>query len=267
MRRPGIATIGSIGLHAAVVALALIPWPRKDPPVMVSSVPVSIVSSEVAAAAPADNPSDEQVDVEALEALQELLETEAEMEPIPELPTPPQPSPPEPAPPEKADTRRPNPAPTPRPSPTPPEKARPQQQPRPSQNRPDPGLDLDALAESRPRPQRQRPTGQSGSGSAPRATGSQIADLGGQVTRHWILNCDLEGMRDLSIPVRVTITASGRISSGPTVTDQRPGATWRTASEAMLRAVRAAEPFDVPDGFQTQEINFRFRADQACANR
>ena len=53
MRRPGIATIGSIGLHAAVVALAMIPWPRKDAPVMVSSVPVSIVSSEVAAAAPA----------------------------------------------------------------------------------------------------------------------------------------------------------------------------------------------------------------------
>ena len=33
---------------------------------MVSSVPVSIVSSEVAAAAPADNPSDELVDAEAL---------------------------------------------------------------------------------------------------------------------------------------------------------------------------------------------------------
>jgi outer membrane biosynthesis protein TonB len=266
MRRPGIATIASIGLHAAVVALALIPWPRKDPPVMVSSVPVSIVSSEVAAAAPADNPSDEQVDVEALEAIQDLLETEAQMEEIPEVPIPPQPRPPEPSP-ERAETRRPDPTPTPRPSQTPPEKARPQQPPRPSQNRPDPGLDLDALAEPRPRTQQQRPTGQSGAGQAPRATGSQIANLGGQVTRHWILNCDLDGMRDLSIPVRVTITSSGRISSGPTVTDQRSGATWRTASEAMLRAVRAAEPFEVPNGFETQEINFRFRADQACANR
>ena len=122
MRRPGIATIGSIGLHAAVVALALIPWPRKDPPVIVSSVPVSIISSEVAAAAPADNPSDELVDAEALEALQELLETEAELEEIPEVPTPPQPRPPEPSP-ERAETRRPDPAPSPRPSPTPPEKA------------------------------------------------------------------------------------------------------------------------------------------------
>lgn len=266
MRRPGIATVGSIGLHAAVVALALLPWPRQAPPVMVSSVPVSIVSSEVAAAAPADNPSDEEVDAQPLEVLDDLLETEPQPEEVPEVPTPPQPRPPEPSP-EPAETRRPDPAPTPRPSPTPPEKARPQSQPRPSQNRPDPGLDLDALAEPRQRPQQQRPTGQSGAGSAPRATGSQIANLGGQVTRHWILNCDLEGMRDLSIPVRVTITSTGRISSGPTVTDQRPGATWRTASEAMLRAVRAAEPFDVPDGFQTQEINFRFRADQACANR
>ena len=266
MRRPGIATIGSIGLHAAVVALALIPWPRKDAPVMVSSVPVSIVSSEVAAAAPADNPSDELVDAEALEAVQELLETEALLEEIPEVPTPPQPRPPEPSP-ERAETRRPDPTPTPRPSQTPPEKTRPTPAPRPSQNRPDPGLDLDALAEPRPRTQQQRPTGESGAGQAPRATGSQIANLGGQVTRHWILNCDLEGMRNLSIPLRVTITSDGRISSGPTVTDRRSGATWRTASEAMLRAVRAAEPFDVPDGFETQEINFRFRADQACANR
>ena len=109
MRRPGIATIGSIGLHAAVVALALIPWPRKDAPVMVSSVPVSIVSSEVAAAAPADNPSDELVDAEALEALQELLDTEALLEEIPEVPTPPQPRPPEPSP-ERADTIVPMPA-------------------------------------------------------------------------------------------------------------------------------------------------------------
>ena len=266
MRRPGIATIGSIGLHAAVVALALIPWPRKDAPVMVSSVPVSIVSSEVAAAAPADNPSDELVDAEALEAVQELLETEALLEEIPEVPTPPQPRPPEPSP-ERADTRRPDPTPSPRPSQTPPEKARPTPAPRPSQNRPDPGLDLDALAESRPRTHQQRPTGQSGAGQAPRATGSQIANLGGQIVRHWNLPCDLPGGNEFSIPIRVTITSEGRVSSGPVVTERRAGPVWQAASEAMLRAVRAAEPFDVPDGFETQEISFLFRADQACANR
>ncbi|MFN4297641.1 MAG: hypothetical protein ACK4FB_12455 [Brevundimonas sp.] len=267
MRRPGIATIGSVGLHAAVVALALFPWPRSAPPPMVSSVPVSIISSEQVAAAPADNPSDELIE-EAEAALDDLeAEILPEVEPTPPEPTPPQPAPPQPAPPEKAPTPRPNPTPTPRPSPTPPEKARPAPTPRPSQNRPDPGLDLDSLSQPTPRQQAQRPTGQSGAGQAPRATGSQIADLGGQVTRHWILNCDVDGMRDLSIPVRVTITSTGRISAGPTVTERRASATWQTASEAMLRAIRAAEPFDVPSGFETQEINFRFRADQACANR
>lgn len=265
MRRPGLATIGSIGLHAAVVALALFPWPRNAPPVTVSSVPVSIISSEQVAAAAADNPADELIE-EADAVAEELDADTPEAEPTPPEPTPPQNRPPEPAPPEKAETRRPDPAPSPRPSPTPPEKARPTP-PRPSQNRPDPGLDLDALSQPSPRQQPQRPTGQSGSGQAPRATGAQIADLGGQVTRHWILNCDLDGMRDLSIPVRVTITSGGRISAGPTLTERRSGAVWQTASEAMLRAIRAAEPFNVPDGFQTQEINFRFRADQACANR
>lgn len=266
MRRPGLATIGSVGLHAAVVALALIPWPRSTPPVTVSSVPISIISSEQVAAAPADNPADELI--EDADAVAEELDVETpEAEPTPPEPAPPQSRPPEPAPPEKAQTRRPDPAPSRRPNPAPPEKARPTPPARPSQNRPDPGLDLDSLAQPSPRQQPQRPTGQSGAGQAARATGSQIADLGGQVTRHWILNCDLDGMRELSIPVRVTITSSGRISAGPTLTERRTGAVWQTASEAMLRAVRAAEPFDVPDGFQTQEINFRFRADQACANR
>ena len=60
MRRPGVATIGSVLLHAAVAGLALFPWPRAERPTpVVASVPVSIVSSETVAAAPADNPADE----------------------------------------------------------------------------------------------------------------------------------------------------------------------------------------------------------------
>ena len=266
MRRPGIATIASIGLHAAVVTLALVPWPRKDPPVMVSSVPVSIVSSEVAAAAPADNPSDELVDAEALEAVQELLETEALLEEIPEVPTPPQPRPPEPSP-ERAETRRPDPTPSPRPSPTPPEKARPTPAPRPSQNRPDPGLDLDALAEPRPRTQQQRPTGQSGAGQAPRATGAQVEMFGQQVTPHWVVACELQGMENVSIDVRVTIGTDGRITAGPTVVNSRSGNTWRVASDSVLRAIRAAAPFDTPPNYSTREVPFRFETAEFCRNR
>ncbi|RZJ16232.1 MAG: hypothetical protein EON91_14020, partial [Brevundimonas sp.] len=59
MRRPSPAIIGSIALHAGVVALALVSWPRKEPRPLPSSVPVSIVSDMVIAAAPADNPQPE----------------------------------------------------------------------------------------------------------------------------------------------------------------------------------------------------------------
>ena len=46
MRRPSPAILGSIALHAGVVALAFVSWPRErdEPKPLVSSVPVSIVS-------------------------------------------------------------------------------------------------------------------------------------------------------------------------------------------------------------------------------
>ena len=51
MRRPSPAILGSIALHVGVLALALVSWPKEPLPTVPSSVPVSIVSSEVVAAA------------------------------------------------------------------------------------------------------------------------------------------------------------------------------------------------------------------------
>lgn len=260
MRRLGPATLGSIAIHLLIVGVALVQWPGRARDLTASSVPVTIVSSTIASAAPTPNPADETI-ADAAAA--------AEVEPSETVDTPPEPTPPEPA----TATPAPRPAPTPAPRPTespPAEKARPRPTPpRPAPPREAPpqrgGLDLDSLA--RPDPSNRAPTGDSGSGRAGRATGPQINALGRQVTEHWILNCDVPGVDQLSIGVRVTISSRGRITEGPTLTEQRSDAVWRSAAEAMLRAIRAAEPFEVPEGFTTQEIPFRFRADQACRNR
>jgi len=273
-----------------VVALALVSWSSKDEPKpLVNSVPVSIVSDIEIAAAPADNPQPEPSPEDGATA---PVETPPEPVPPEPRPTPPPPAPrptpvpprPTPKPPEKAPAPRPTPAPTPRPTPprpapTPPEKARPTPPTparptppapaRPAPAKPAPGLDLDALAgPPRPTPNRGRPaTGQQGSGTAPRATGPQLAALGGQVTPNWNLNCDMPGMDELVIRVTVRLSADGDIIGSPRLQDTRSDPTWRAASEAMLRALRATSPFTVPAGFQAQDVPFRFETARQCGGR
>lgn len=283
MRRPSPAIVGSLALHAGVVALALVSWSSKDEPKpLVNSVPVSIVSEMVIAAAPADNPQPEPSPEDGATAPVEVppAPIPPEPEPTPPAPAPrPTPTPPRPTPkpPEKAPAPRPTPTPTPRP--TPPEKARPTPPTparptppapaRPAPAKPAPGLDLDALAgPPRPTSNRGRPaTGQQGSGQASQATGPQLAALGAQVTPNWNLNCDMPGMDDLVIRVAVRLSADGEIIGTPRLQDVRSDPTWRAASDAMLRALRATAPFTVPAGFQAQEVPFRFETARQCGNR
>lgn len=288
MRRPSPAILGSIALHAGVVALAFVSWSSKEEPrPLVNSVPVSIVSDVEIAAAPADNPqpepSPEDGATAPVETPPEPVPPEPEPTPPAPRPTPPPPTPrPTPRPPEKAPAPRPAPTPEkarptpPRPTPAPPEKARPTPPAparpapaRPSPARPEPGLDLDALAgPPRPTNNRGRPaTGQQGSGQASQATGPQLAALGAQVTPNWNLNCDMPGMDDLVIRVTVRLSADGDIIGSPRLQDTRSDPTWRAASEAMLRALRATSPFTVPAGFQAQEVPFRFETARQCGSR
>lgn len=117
-------------------------------------------------------------------------------------------------------------------------------------------------------PNRGRPAaGQTGAGTAPRATGPQLAALGAQVTPNWNLNCDMPGMDDLVIRVTVRLSADGQLIGTPRLQDARNDPTWRAASEAMLRALRATSPFNVPAGFQAQEVPFRFETARQCGNR
>ncbi len=268
MAKRGLATAGSIALHGALIGLALLSWRSEEdrPELKISSVPVSIVSDVQIAAAPADNPADEVV--------------EAETVPDP-APTPPEPTPPEPTPPQPQPTptppRKTPPTPTPRPAekarPTPPRETprptppRQETPPRKAPPREDPGLDLGSLAGPPRKAPPREATGDRGQGQAARATGPQLANLAGQVDRYWVLNCDIPGANQLVIPVRVTLSEQGRLVGAPTLVREENSAVWRASADAVLRAMRQAEPFDVPSDFARQTITFNFRTDQACRNR
>ncbi|MFN3669860.1 MAG: hypothetical protein ACK4VY_11160 [Brevundimonas sp.] len=269
MERPGSALLASIVVHAAVVlgviAFGLLGHTR-EPIRMERTVPVSIISESVIEAAAADNPSDELVTEDAATA--------------PVEPTPPEPIPPEPVPPAPRPTPTSTPTPTPvkkatppRPTPprvTPPPRPRPQP-PRPTPPRREETLDLDALVgppRPAPRPGTRPQTGQQGQGAAPRAVGrASLQALAGQVTPHWNVNCDQPGSDDLTIGVRVTLNERGGIVGAPRLTQTRNDPVWRAAADGVLRAIRAAAPFDMPSGYEQQELPFSFRTAAMCGSR
>jgi outer membrane biosynthesis protein TonB len=248
------AVLGAILLHAGVAALFLLRWPQAEEDIvpMVSSVPVSIVSSEVVEAAAADNPSEEMVTEDAATA-----PVEAEVAPTPPAPTPPTPAP----------ALRPTPAPTP-PRPTPP---RPTTPTRPAATpRETPSLDLDSLAGPRrpaPAPGPRAATGQQGRGQAPQATGPQLTAIFNQVYPNWILPCDIPGANALRIEMDVTLSADGRITSGPTLRNARSDPVYRAAADGALRAIRQTAPFEVPQGFPGGAFRPVFVTERACRNR
>ena len=73
-------------------------------------------------------------------------------------------------------------------------------------------------------------------------------------------------MDELVIPIRLTLTSNGRITDGPVVHRQQSGPVFRAAADSALRAVRAAEPFDLPGDFTTQELILNFNTERACRN-
>ena len=292
MRRPSPAILGSLALHAGVIALAFVTFAHKmdeDETPLVASVPVTIVSEEVIQAAPADNPQPEPSPDDAATApVQQPDPVPPTPEPTPPqpqprpTPTPPRPTPPRPAP-TPTPTQKPTPTPTPPrptprpqpPTPAPPTKAQPTPRPatpapaRPAPQRTEPSLDLDALAgPTRPTNNRGRPaTGQQGAGTASQATGPQITAIFNQVYPNWILPCDIPGADELRIQVDLTLSADGRITKGPTLVNPQSSAVYRAAADGALRALRQTAPFDVPTGFPGGQYRPTFNPERACANR
>jgi len=292
LRRPSPAILGSLALHAGVVALAFVMVSHKtdeDETPLVASVPVTIVSEEVIQAAPADNPQPEPSPDDAATAPARQPDpvpptpepTPPQPQPRP-TPTPPRPTPPRPAP-TPAPTPKPTPTPTPPrptprpqpPTPAPPTKAQPTPRPatpapaRPASQRTEPSLDLDALAgPTRPTNNRGRPaTGQQGAGAASQATGPQITAIFNQVYPNWILPCDIPGADQLRIQVELTLSADGRITRGPSLINAQSSNVYRAAADGALRALRQTAPFDVPQGFPGGVYRPTFNTERACRNR
>ncbi|QSF54174.1 hypothetical protein [Brevundimonas fontaquae] len=292
MRRPSPAILGSLALHAGVIALAFVMVSHKtdeDETPLVASVPVTIVSEEVIQAAPADNPQPEPSPDDAATApVQQPDPVPPTPEPTPPQPQPrPTPTPPRPTPPRPAPTPTPTPKPTPTPTPprptprpqpptpAPPTKAQPTPRPatpapaRPAPQRTEPSLDLDALAgPTRPTNNRGRPaTGQQGAGAASQATGPQITAIFNQVYPNWILPCDIPGADQLRIQVELTLSADGRITRGPSLINAQSSDVYRAAADGALRALRQTAPFDVPQGFPGGVYRPTFNTERACRNR
>ncbi|MBX9576153.1 MAG: TonB C-terminal domain-containing protein [Caulobacteraceae bacterium] len=253
MKAPGPGTIGSIVLHAGLGALLFVSWPDKPlPPAPTEGIRVSVISDVQVEAAAADNPSEELITEDG--ATVPPPETEVPPTPEPE-PTPP---PPTPAPQKKAPT------PTPRPPVTRPPTPQPRP-PAPAPKREEPSLDFDRLAK-RPnegRTNRRPNTGDAGRGQAPRALGrADISALGRQVRP--VFNCDLPGADSVTVQVSVRLSPSGAIVGTPRLIGPRSDPAYRAISEAVLRGIRAAAPFDMPAGYEEQDITFGFNSASQC---
>lgn len=248
MKAPGPGTIASVVLHAGLGALLFFSGPDKPLPSPPSEgIRVSVISDvQVLAAAP-DNPSEELIVDDGASAPPEPVEAP----PVPE-PTPTPPPAPRPAE-KKAPT-------TPR---TPPQR-QPQPPRPPERQREEPSLDLDAMAKRRDGDRRRRPpTGDAGQGQAPRALGrADISALGRQVS----VNCTPGVMQAGSIVVQVNVrlSTSGRLVGEPRLVNPSSNPAYRAMADSVLRGIRAAVPFDLPEGYEEQSFNFAFNSATAC---
>lgn len=253
---PSIAI--SVVFHAALLALALWLLSRQEPPadIRIGSVPVTIVSDVVREAAPTPAPAEEVFD-EVTPDASETADSEATQAPSAQ-PAPPRPTPP----------RQPTQPTRPPQNPTRPPQTPPRQPPAQPQRPPPDSLDLENLTGGSGPPRRPpgRPPTESGSGDAPVATGPQVAVLVAQIGDHWNMTfCSMAGGDDLDFRVLATVDNQGRLVGAPRVERPQSGSVFQAASESAIRAIRLAAPFDVPAGFRTSVVPFRFNTSRACA--
>ncbi|MBX7249009.1 MAG: hypothetical protein K1X35_08215 [Caulobacteraceae bacterium] len=244
-------------LHAGLFAAFLVFAPKGDREMIVSSVPVTILSD-----APATAPTPELDIPEAAPDQPEVAEEEA---------TPP---PPPPAPPEPAPTPKP---PKPKPTPTP-------VKPPPAKSRTTPQVNdnwLDNVASGPAKPRRSaspRPADapvkqENRAGGAPRAgplslTGrASLALISRQIARNWALDCARSDLADIKPVFRFRLTSDGRLVGRPEYVrgDPDPGQANARRAEA---AMRQTEPFDdVTDDLVGPTLQLTFDAAKACRDR
>lgn len=265
----GRALVGSILLHAGLLALAFLSWQSLPEAVPVSSVPVELVT-EIPEQAMAAAPKDEQ-------AVLEPVPEPAPPEPVPEPEPDPVPTPPAPKQPVqevKKETKKPEPKKIepPKPVKTPPSKDG-VKKPKPET------LDLDALSQTKSSPpksntrQQARPTPKPTDGSSQRGTaqvdaGVALNQVVAKLQRLWSPNCDVPGADKVNPEITFTISPNGRVIRGPEWTNRRSDPLWEAAAVRAQAAVKKGELFTgLPDGLYNQPLEIVFRGDLACKGR
>jgi outer membrane biosynthesis protein TonB len=259
------ALVGSVGLHALVVAAILIgPWKPSKPVIIGESVPVTIVTEGPTNVRPAiEAPEDQTAQTE---------DPTPEADPQPPAPVPAPTPTPAPAPPKTAPT----PTPTPKP-PTP-------QQPKPSKPEPDFFASLEKTLAKTPKatgkpaanaakgPTRPETATQArpGAGAMTGLLAAAIAGMKDEIQRRWNPNCEVEGGAAVQVRVNFKLAPGGRIVGQVTAGDSErsPDAVVRAAAERAIRAVYQSAPFEgLPPDYYGQQLNLNFKARDACAAR
>ena len=252
--RQALAMIVSLGLHAGLVASALIHFPRGARSAETAViVPVDLVTlaaeTNVRAARPEPEPEAEPEDAPEIapEPLPAEPEPEADPEPEPEI------IPPEPALEPEID---------PEPVDPEPERADPEPEPEPAE---DPGLDLAALSQLVDRSRERRaPAGPAEAGEARRGAGAGVAMTAtlqslaaSQIQRCVRSNADAPSDMDLAVVVEVRLQRNGELDGAPRLIDQNrilnSGDPYlRVAGERALRAVIECAPYRLPSDAYAQ---------------
>lgn len=258
------ALVGSIGLHALVVAAILIgPWKPSKPVIIGESVPVTIVTEGPTNVRP---------------AIEDLVDQTAQTEdPTPQAdPQPPAPVPapvPTPAP---ALPKTTTPVPTPKPTPTPPKPA--------AKPEPDFFASLEKTLAKTPKasgkPVANAPKGPTRPETATQArpgagamTGLQAAAINGmkdEIQRRWNPNCEVEGGGAVQVKVSFKLATGGRIVGQVTAGDAERSSdpVVKAAADRAIRAVYQSAPFEgLPPDYYGQQLNLNFKARDACAAR
>jgi outer membrane biosynthesis protein TonB len=247
--RQALGFIVSAGLHAGLVASALIYFPAASRVYEdINVVPVELVTladnTNVRAARPEPEPEPEP------EVEEPPVETAPEPDTAPEpAPAEPEIIPPEPEPAPEPEAAPEPVAPEPEPEPVEPEPQRPAPQPR--------GLDLDGLSDLVDRSRETRPQGEaagetrraSGAGTAMTATLQAMA--AGQIARCVRSNADAPAGMDLAVVVEVRLERNGALAEPPRLKDAArvsgsPNPFLRVAGERAVRAVIECAPYDLP---------------------
>lgn len=268
--RYGLPLIAALLLHAALLLLAWVSWVSSPTPLVVSSVPVELVSS-VPAHEQVETPVDAlAVKTPAPEPAPEETPKPVPPTPAPKLPVPvPQkevakPAPKEaPAPPDKNGMKKPQPDKAKAEKPAPPAK---------------PLLDLNALAQMAAQPSKSRTrtpaqanthatNGNSNYGAAPADAGTQTAltSLTQRLQKLWNPSCDVPGFNTVHPDIRFTISVSGRVIQGPDWTNPRSDKVWEAAAARARTAVKQGELYDdLPTELYNRPLVITFDGQKAC---